>query len=246
MSKVKRFFWKIWLRPNLLTQDDDNDYTAEVSTVGNTKRNEDIARLIEEDGTEVRYDTLLDILNRRDRIEKRLIQEGNSVQSGNVRLAPRITGSWKGASAKFDPLIHKLTVDATITNDLRNAFEEVGVDVLGVKNSGAYIGLVTDLYTKQADGTITPNEEIRIDGDKIKILPEGTPEYDVFFIADDGTEYPVGRSPIENSPKKVIVRVPALPVGEYTLRIVTRFSSGTALLKNDPRIIDFERKLTVL
>jgi hypothetical protein len=246
MSKTKRFFWKIWLKPNLLTQEDNNDYIAEVSTVGNTKRNEDIARLIEEDGTEVRYDTLLDILNRRDRIEKRLIQEGNSVQSGNVRLAPRITGKWIGGTANFNPENNKITIDATITNDLRTGLEEVGTETLGVKNNGAYIGLVTDLFTKMTDGTITPNEEIRIDGDKIKILPEDTPAYNVFFIADDGTEHVPGRSPIENSPKKVVIRVPALPAGEYTLRIVTRFSSGTTLLRNDPRIIDFDQKLTVL
>ena len=43
---VYEFFWKIWLRLNLLTKDVDNDYTAEVSTMKNTFRNEDIARAI--------------------------------------------------------------------------------------------------------------------------------------------------------------------------------------------------------
>jgi len=245
MSKVKRFFWKIWLRPNLLTQEDDNDYMAEVSTVGNTKRNEDIARLIEEDGTEVRYDTIVDILRRRDRVEKRLIQEGNSVQSGNVRLAPRVAGAWKGASANFDPERNKITVDATITNDLRTGLEDVGTEILGVKNSGAYIGLVTDLYTMETNGTITPGEEIRIDGDKIKIAPDGYTTYGVFFVDDAGTEHYSGRAPLENNPKKIIVRVPALPAGEYTLRIITRFTAGANLL-NDDRSIDYEKKLTVL
>ena len=241
----KRFFWKIWLRPNLLTQEDDNDYVAEVSTLGNTKRNEDIARLIEEDGTEVRFDTLVDILNRRDRIERRLLQEGNSVQSGNVRLAPRITGKWVGGSANFDPENNKITVDATITSSLRTGLEEVGAEILGVKDSGAGIGLVTDMYTRLTNNTITPGEDIRIDGNKIKVAPEGYTELGVFFIGDDGTEYPLGRDPLENNPKKVIVRVPALPAGEYTLRIITRFSTGDKLL-NDPRNIDYDKKLTVL
>ena len=40
---MKNYIWKIWLRLNLLTKDVDNDYVAEVSTVGNTVRNEDIA-----------------------------------------------------------------------------------------------------------------------------------------------------------------------------------------------------------
>lgn len=39
-------FWKVWLKLNLLTKDVDNDYMAEVSTVGKTTRNEDIARRI--------------------------------------------------------------------------------------------------------------------------------------------------------------------------------------------------------
>ena len=39
-------FWKVWLKPNLLTKDVDNDYIAEVSTSKQTLRNEDIARRI--------------------------------------------------------------------------------------------------------------------------------------------------------------------------------------------------------
>lgn len=39
-------FWKVWLKPNLLTKDVDNDYIAEVSTSKQTLRNEDIAERI--------------------------------------------------------------------------------------------------------------------------------------------------------------------------------------------------------
>ena len=48
---------------NLLTQDIENDYTTEVSTVGKTSRNEDIAKRIVEEGSEIKYDTLLSIIN---------------------------------------------------------------------------------------------------------------------------------------------------------------------------------------
>jgi hypothetical protein len=34
---AKKAFWKVWLRRNLLTKDVENDYTAEVSTIGTTK-----------------------------------------------------------------------------------------------------------------------------------------------------------------------------------------------------------------
>lgn len=88
---TNNFFWKIWLRLNLLTQDIDNDYTAEVSTIGNTKRNDDIARAIVKEGSEIKYDTLLSILNQRDRIVRQMVQEGNSVLDGCCHITPRVS-----------------------------------------------------------------------------------------------------------------------------------------------------------
>ena len=242
---MKRFFWKIWLRLNLLTKEVDNDYTAEVSTVGNTKRNEDIARAILEEGSELKFDTLLDILNRRDGVEKRMLQQGNSVQNANVRLAPRVSGPWVGSTANFDPAVHKITIDATITNEMRTALEEVGVEILGVKNSGAIIGIVTDTATGKTDGSITPTDDIFIEGDKLKIAPEDEAGLGVFFVNSADVATPVTRRLTQNDPKKILARVPALPAGEYTLRIVTRFSTGNSIFLNEARTIEYERKLTV-
>ena len=67
-------FWKVWLNLNLLTKDVENDYTAEVSTVGKTSRNEDIAKQIIEEGSEIKYDTLLSVINQHDRIIRELLQ----------------------------------------------------------------------------------------------------------------------------------------------------------------------------
>ena len=61
-------YWKVWLTPNLLTKDIDNDYIAEVSTSKQTLRNEDIAQRIVDEGSEIKYDTLLSIINQHDRI----------------------------------------------------------------------------------------------------------------------------------------------------------------------------------
>jgi hypothetical protein len=65
---AKMFFWKIWLRPNLLTKEVDNDCIAEISTVGNTLRNENIAQQIVKGRSELRYETILSILNERDAV----------------------------------------------------------------------------------------------------------------------------------------------------------------------------------
>jgi hypothetical protein len=54
---AKKFIWKAWLRLNLLTKDVNNDYVAEVSTEGNTKHNEDIAKAIREEGSDLQIET---------------------------------------------------------------------------------------------------------------------------------------------------------------------------------------------
>jgi hypothetical protein len=238
------FFWKVWFRLNLLTKDIDNDYIAEVSTVGNTKRNEDIAREIVEERSEIKFDTLLSVLSQRDRIVRRMVQQGNSVLDGCVKISPRVSGSWIGTNAKFDPAIHKITVDTTPSAEMRAALAEVGVEVLGVKDNGSFIGLVTDTSTGLSDGSITAGDDIMIEGDRLKIAPEGEEGLGVFFVNDAGEATPVTRRLTQNDPKKLIARVPALPAGAYTLRVVTRFTSASNLLK-EPRVIEYEQPLVV-
>jgi hypothetical protein len=239
-----KYFWKLWLRLNLLTKDVDNDYIATVSTTKRTLRNADIARIIKEIGSELSYETLLYILDQGDRIRREQIQHGNSVLTGCCQMTPRVTGTWIGANARFDPAVHKITLDIVPCAEMRQALREVGVEVLGVKNDGAFIGLVTDTLTKLTDGSITPEDDIRIEGDKLRIAPDDDATLGVFFVDATGAATPVTRRLTQNDPKRIIARVPALPAGQYTLRIVTRFSSGTVLLK-EPRVIEYDRLLIV-
>lgn len=237
-------FWKVWLRPNLLTKDVDNDYIAEVSTMKNTLRNEDIAKGIVAEGSEIKFDTLVSILNQRDRIIRQVVQDGYSVLTGTCQYTPRVTGSWIGSSAKFDPEKHKVTLDIILPSEMREALSHVGVEVLTVKDSGATIGLVTDTATELTDGSITVGDDILIEGEKIRIAGEAE-GIGVFFVDAAGKATQVTRRFTQNDPKAVLARVPAnLADGNYTLRIVTQFSNNSTLLK-EPRTIEYERPLRV-
>jgi hypothetical protein len=243
---TKRFFWKVWLRPNFLTKDVDNDYMAEISTTGNTLRNEDIARQIVKERSELRYDTIVSILNERDGVVRNAVLNGSSVQSGNVHISPRVSGSWIGADPVFDPKEHRITVTVTPTAELRMALEEVGVEVLGKKaDGGAVVGLVTDVLTGKVDGTVSPGGDIIIEGSKIKVYPADEEGLGVFFTDVNGTDTPLDYPITANNPKRIVCRVPAaLTSGEYTLKIVTRFTASTALLKH-ARAIVYELPLKV-
>ncbi|MDR1154604.1 MAG: DUF4469 domain-containing protein [Bacteroidales bacterium] len=243
MSVIK-FIWKVWLRLNLLTKDVENDYVAEVSTAGKKAlRNADIARLIKESGSELKYETLLSILDQGDRIVREKLQEGHSVLTGCCQFTPRVTGTWIGANAKYDVSVHQTALDIVPSAEMRAALKEVGVEVLGVKDGGAYIGLVTDTATGLTDGTITSGDDILVEGDKLKIVPDGEAGLGVFFVDATGVIIPVTRRLTQNEPKKLIVRVPVLAPGPYTLRVVTRYTKSVLL--TEPRTIEYDRPLMI-
>lgn len=241
---VYDFFWKVWLRLNLLTKDVDNDYTAEVSTMKNTFRNEDIARALITEGSEIKYDTMLSIIKQRDRIVREKVQQGFSVLTEVCQFTPRVAGSWITTKDMFDPLRHKITLDIIPSAQMREALSKVGVEVLGVKDSGAGITRVTDGETGAVDSKISIGDTIDIEGDKIRI--SGTAEgVGVFFVDASGAITQVTGRLRRNDPSFVQIKVPTTLTKDkqYTLRIVTQFTTGSVLLK-EPRTIEFERPLT--
>jgi hypothetical protein len=212
--------------------------------VGKTLRNADIARAIKELGSEFKIETLLYVLDTSDRIIRQHVQRGHSVLTGCAQYTPRIQGTWIGANAKFNAEIHRRGAHIIPSAEMRAAFREVSVDVLGVRPGGAYIGLVTDTTTGFADGTMTSGDDLLIEGDRLKITPETEEGLGIFFVNEEGVAIPVTRRLTQNTPKKILARVPELPAGQYTLRIVTRFTTGATLLK-EPRVIDYDKPLVV-
>jgi hypothetical protein len=239
---MKKKFWKVWLRPNRLTKDVDNDYVAEVSTTGKTLSNADVARMYVDSGSELQYETVLDVLERADRLRREKLQEGYSVQTGICHLSPRVKGNWIGATTAYDPATHKITLDISPTSAMRAALEEVGVEVLGVRDVSAYIGLVTDVTTGATDGTLTAGGQIIIAGDKIKAEPAGETGIGVFIVNGD-TSYQLTPLAV-NHPKEIIAVLPALPPGEYKLHIDTKYSGSSTLL-NEIRRLDYMTTLKI-
>jgi hypothetical protein len=125
MASIIKYSWKIWLRPNVLTKDVDNNLIAEVSTNGKTLHNEDLAKRFIEEGSEIKYDTILSILNTRDRIVRTKLQERCQVQDGG-HIKPRVPGTWIGANAKFNQEVNRPGLDIIETVETREALEQVG------------------------------------------------------------------------------------------------------------------------
>jgi hypothetical protein len=230
MPKKNEYIWKIWLRQNYLTQDVENDYSGEVSTVGNTVRNEDIAQTIVAERSELRYETILAVLNERDSIVLESILNGSSVQDGVTHIQPTTLGLWLGSDRTVNPAKQKPNVSIAPTTVLREGLGRVKMEIIGLKDSGAYIGLLTDAATKATDGHVTPGGILTITGDKLRVAPLDEDGLGIFFVDDQGVSTPVTQIS-QNDPKKLVVLVPALAPGVYTLQIVTKYTNAGTILK---------------
>lgn len=241
---ANEYYWKIWLRPNLLATDTEEELFAEVLTEKEILKNEDIADRMIREGSEIKRDTLVSIINERDRIICENLMKGYSIQTGVCQYTPRVTGMWKKDELEYDPNLHKVILDITPSEPVREALANINIQVLGVKNNGSAISLVTDTAIGRADGFITAGDDIQIEGDRLKVVGDES-VVGVFFISEDGCRITqVTRRLTLNDPDRIIARVPSLPAGNYRLRIVTQYMQGYVLLKS-PHIIEYSRLLTV-
>ncbi|UTY25231.1 DUF4469 domain-containing protein [Treponema denticola] len=227
----------MYLRPNTLTKDNDRDCIADVHAHAATQRNEDIAEIITKERSEFRKETIMNILNMRDKAVKDLIEQGLSFMDGLVQISPRVSGVWETENSPYDEKVHKRTVDLIPTADLRTALEAIGVKVLGAKEESARITEITDTATGLKDGTLTIGDDIIIEGEKIKV-DEKDAAQGVFFKTADGTEYKTERRLSVNLPSQIIARVPKeVPEGNVTVIVRTKFTGGASPLKTVREII---------
>ena len=227
----KKSVWEVYLRPNTLTKDNDRDCIADVHAHAATQRNEDIAEMITKERSEFRKETIINILNMRDKAVKDLIQEGLSFMDGLVQISPRVSGVWETENSSYDEKIHKRTVDLIPTADLRTTLDAIGVKVLGAKEETARITEITDTATGLKDGTLTIGDDIIIEGEKIKV-DEKDAAQGVFFKAANGAEYKTERRLSVNKPSQLIARVPkTVPEGKVTVVVRTKYSGTSTPLK---------------
>lgn len=225
--------WKTYLRRNCLETKKTN-FLADVAYARPTLKQADLARLIGEEGCEIREETILDIIGRYESMIRRMLLEGHCVLTPNCRMMPRVLGLWETPDSPFDPEKHRRSLDLFPTADMRKELEYVGIDVLGMREDfRTGIARVTDSATGEVNRRITPGDDVVLEGERLKVTVDDT-DAGVFFIAGDGTEYRVTRRLSLNYPNRVVVRVPAgIPPGKYKVTIRTRFTPGGKCMQKE-------------
>ncbi|WP_455635842.1 DNA-binding domain-containing protein [Parabacteroides sp.] len=247
-EKVKNYSWTYDLEEYTMTKDVAEDYTAKVQSRP-TLDLKDISRLVAEERTEYRADTLE---NTHTLVEKKIIQmicQGYSVQTGTALYTPGITGLLMGSKGLFDPAANACVVNISPTQTLRKEVAKVTPTFSGNVRSmgGARIALVKDVMTGKTDGTITPDGMLDVTGTKIRCLNADGTGVGSLTLVNASTQAVAATITVLgiNDPSRLMFTLPAdLANGSYLLRVETYFTTGTSLLKS-ARLIEYPIALKV-
>ena len=177
-----------------------------------------------------------------------LLCDGFAINFGYFSISLKVLGVFDSPKDIYDPKRHTLQFQITPGILMRNELQYVRVKTMGVKKGAIDIALVTDTLTGLTDGTITPGEDIIIQGTRVRIAPDDGSDADVgiFFVIGSGVVVPVTRRLTQNDPSKIIARVPNLLPGSYTLRIVTKSSANRQALLKNAISTEYDRPLIVM
>jgi hypothetical protein len=233
---------RAFLYDNLLTKENPNDLIARVSSERSLGVLDICETAVSRGGADISAPAMNHAVGLWLREMGYQLSDGFSVNTGWFTAAPHIRGVFDSATEKFNPDKHTLLFEFHQGALLRKELESISVEIMGVAGTAGVIAQVTDVKTGSVNDMLTPNRNLIITGSKIKITGEKA-ENGIFFYDQTGIQYPVDPSDVvTNNPSEVVIVIPPLPPGGYTLRIVTQYSGSIPL--KEPRTIVFDKLLT--
>jgi hypothetical protein len=125
----------------------------------------------------------------------------------------------------FEHSRHKLRYSLNFSKNIQEKVGKVRMSKVQAPNTGPLIVAVRDSLSGLTDGTLTLGGVLDIAGSRLKVYAD-QPGDGVYFIAFDGTEYKASVL-VENKPSRLIVMIPNLSPGVYTLEIRTHSTSNS-------------------
>ena len=243
MSKTRHTI-KAYLYDNLLTPD-PNDFTARVSS----ERSLSVADICHSAATRGGADVSDAAMSHAVELFLKEMAyrlcDGFAVNTGYFTAMPVVRGVFLNPNETFDPQRHTLQFQFTQGELMRREIEDVEVKIMGVTETGLYIGQVEDMKSRTVNEVLTPGFNLRVTGTKLRVVGD-KPGVGIFFretVTNTATKVDEGDI-VVNNPSELMIIIPALPAGTYQLEVTTQYSTGNKLLK-EVRSAVFDRPLTV-
>jgi nucleoid DNA-binding protein len=236
---------KAILIPNLLTEDPDDFYAKVISE--RTLDTDDICDSAVDRGnaptTKEAMKINVELFFKEMSYQ---LKDGYSVNTGYFTATPQVKGVFRNILDRFDKLRHSLYFLFSQGEILRKALDEVSVEITGTGEAGMVIAEVVDVKTGSVNDRMTPNRNLRIRGSKLKLVGEHA-DVGVYFVNEaTGEQIKVEADEIvDNRPSELVIIVPQLASGLYTLKVSTQYAGSSTVLK-EPRTTSFDKTLTVV
>jgi hypothetical protein len=170
---------------------------------------------------------------------------GKHVEFGLSHCGLGVTGVFIGDHPAWKEGEHSLVLRSVPTLEVRNALQEVAVEVRGMASSGMYVNSLTDVASGEVNERLTPGGGVNLTGVKIKLVGDA-PEVGIHLTEINTTavvDVPI-TSVLTNDPSRLSFIVPAdLPAGDYKLSVTSQFT-GNSIPLNEPRTYTFDYVLT--
>lgn len=233
------------LYENVLT-DDPNDFIARVSSERTLTVDEICASAADRGGADISAAAMSHSVSLFFKEMAFQLCNGFSVNADYFTATPQIKGVFNSSTEKFTPGKHSVLFQFTQGDKLRKQLSDVEVEILGVADSSLSIFQVTDVKSGTLNDKLTPNRSLKIKGYKLKLAGDNA-NVGVYFVNQTtGERTQVESSEIvTNNPSELIVTIPELAAGTYTVEVSTQFSGNSVLLK-EPRTTAFDKPLIVV
>lgn len=232
---------KYALVENLLTPAVD-DYTAQTQQTKSNDLDSIIQKMLKRGSLLTKTD-ILAVLNSFFEVCEEITEEGETINTDLIKTNLTISGVFIGATDIYDVKRHSININVTAGKLLKNAISEMKTEKLATAEILPNILEVKDSISQTTNDQLTPNGVLEIMGSRLKI--EGEPEQvGIFFVNDDDSNSYKVATVVDNKPAKLIVMIPALPKGHYTLQVKTAYTGATPLKQARTGI--FNRQLQVL
>lgn len=219
----------VWLYRNPFSKEKE-EYHGKVKCSG-VLNNDDIADEMIKEGIEMQRETLIDILNRSDRLRVDKLLEGFQINTGMCQSQIRVKGVFESQVDDYDPNRHRIKISFKSAPVLVQKFKKMSVNVLGKAQTGPIIGKVKDITTGSENCVLSPGNALSVIGKNLKIVGKND-DVGIFLISKQSGAKLLCSTLIVNEPQTIIFKIPSLEKGGYILEIVTQYSRSNGVTKN--------------
>lgn len=235
---------KAYLYDNALTKDNPNDYIARTVSERSLNVKQICEAAVNRGGSDVSAASMQHATELFLKEMAYQLCDGYSVNTGYFTASTLIRGVFDSQTETFNSAKHTILFQFNQGEKLRAEIPTIEVNILGVADSSSVILQVTDVKSGSVNDLLTPNRNLKISGNKIKIVGEDVAN-GVYFVDTTTQARTVvdATDIVTNNPSEVIIVTPALAAGTYTIEVVTQFAQGSLL--KEPRTAGLEKTLTV-